>query len=340
MMRNRFAVAALLIGAVSCGGGSSPSPSGPPTTPAPPPAASTWSIGGRITDAVSGQGVAGATLSFTGASDVSTDGSGAWRLEGSGRAPTATVLAVKIAAPGFYERDTRIQWRTGGRSDADLSLLPDRPPFSLEFFRALARNSLESETLEPIRRWTSNPNFYLNAVNPKNQQRLPDSEIGAIERAVRDAVPQLTGGRLTVGQFEVGETPGTRRPGYIDIELVYDPLADYCARSFVGANPGRITLNYERCVVSWCREPISTNVVAHEVGHAMGFWHTPDGVMFAFMNDCTSTTFTEMERMHAALAYQRPSGNRDIDHDPIDFRGLAGEEPREIVCRRGLPRSR
>jgi hypothetical protein len=334
-MRNRTILTIWLLVASSCGG-SSPSSSGPPTTPtAPPaPAPATWSIGGRVIDAIDGQGVAGAKLTFASFPEVTANPEGRWSVEGTGASPGAAVVVATISAPGFHPRETRIEWRTGGRSDVELSLMPDRAPFSLDFFRAFVRNGLEggSEALEPIRRWTSNPNFYLNAINPRNQQRIVASEIAVIEQAVRDAVPQLTGGRLTVGEFVVGDTPGTQRRGYIDIELVYEPDGDYCGKAFVGSNPGRITLNYERCIVSWCRDPISANIVAHEVGHAMGFWHTPDGTMYRVMNNCRSTTFTEMERVHAAIAYQRPAGNRDIDQDPIDFRALDAEPPREIVC--------
>ena len=73
-------------------------------------------------------------------------------------------------------------------------------------------------------------------------------------------------------------------------------------------------------------------VSAHEVGHAMGLWHVPNGVMIAELNDCRGTLFTETERLHARMAYQRPNGNRDLDIDPLSFQSLVGEPPREVTC--------
>ena len=103
-----------------------------------------------------------------------------------------------ITAAGFVTRETRIEWKAGGRTDVALTLLPARAPFSLEFYRMLVRNGLEEPaTLEPVRRWSVNPNFYINAHNPRTNAKLTASEVADIEETVRQVVPQLTGGLLT-----------------------------------------------------------------------------------------------------------------------------------------------
>lgn len=336
-MRSCLFVVPLVAAAVACGGSSSDRsvPTAPAPPAAPPAAASTWSLGGVVTDVITGQGVAGATLAFTGLQSVATDSAGRWQLQGSGSSPGTTTLGSTITAPGFQERQTRVEWRSGGRSDVALSLLPERSPFSLDFFRKLVRNGYEEpELLEPIRRWTSNPSFYLNAHNPRTGAKLVTSEIDMIESTVRKVIPQITGGQFSVAAFEVGTAPRSRRVGYINIDIVYEPEEDFCADAFVGANPGLIRLNYEACRVSWCRDAISPNVVAHEVGHAMGLWHVPGGIMVAELDDCRGVTFNADEQLHARVAYQRPNGNRDVDIDPISFQAVTtGDEPR-ITCRK------
>ena len=326
----------VLIGfVVSCGGSSSPAPpTSPAPTPAPPGGASTWSIGGIITDAITGQGVGDAGLTFRDFSPVTTDAGGRWTLTGSGASPGVGSLTSTITASGFHARETRIEWKAGGRTDVALSLLPERSPFSLEFFRKLVRNGHEEpDDLEPIRRWMANPNFYLNAHNPRTNAKLTESEIEMIERTVRRVIPQVTGGTLAAGFFDVGTTNRARRLGWIDIEIVYETDEDYCALAFVGANPGLITINYDTCRLSWCHESISPNVIAHEVGHAMGLWHVPGGMMVAELDDCYGTTFTENEQLHARVAYQRPNGNVDIDRDPVTFHAVTTGGAPQITCR-------
>lgn len=326
-MRHPVVLAALL--AVAACGGSPSAPSPPPPPPAPP-VPQTWTLGGPLTDAVTRAPVGGATVSVAGYEPAATNDAGLWQIQGTGF-PFAP-LATTITAPGYITRETRVTWRAGGRQDAALDLVPERPPFSLEFYRQFVRNAYETpETLEPLRRWTANPNFYVNTLNPRTGLPIEPSALNDIMRALHDAVPQVTGGILSVGTIEAAPARRPRRSGYINIEIVYEPDGGFCGRSFVGIDPGEITLNYDGCPSCGSRK-LPPSVVAHEVGHALGFWHVPRGRMSRFIDGCGGTGFSDDERLHARIAYSRPPGNLDPDRDPDDYAALAvGTSPR-VEC--------
>jgi hypothetical protein len=234
--------------------------------------------------------------------------------------------------------DTAIRWDIAGRTDLNVLLFPDRAPYSLAFYRELVRNGFEEPgDLEPLRRWTAQPNFYINTFNPKTTQAIDAAELALVVKAIQESIPQLTGGTFAAGAIESGNGDRAPRVGYVNLSFSYEPTADYCGHSQIGTNPGVVVINYDRCADVCGSLKVSPEVVAHEVGHAMGFWHTKaDGLMSATaFHGCATASFTPDERLHARLAYLRPPGSLDVDVDPVSFLGVAADMGAPVVyCRR------
>jgi hypothetical protein len=265
----------------------------------------------------SGVPISGATLTpGWSLAPVTTNDSGAYFLGDVANPPT-TPYPVTLSADGMLSHKVWILWARGPRTGVDISVIHSAAPFSIDFYKQLVRGTFdEPKAPYPILRWTRAPSFYIRTVDQIGAP-IGQSVLDVIVDGINRAVPDFTGGRYAPVAIELGTDVRPQTPNWINVDIKKEPSSDRCGESFVGDNPGQITLWEDMC---GCAR-IPGNVVMHEVGHALGFFHVSDktSVMYAGDNPGGITcqgTLSAAERFHANIAYSRPRGNTDPDDDP------------------------
>lgn len=255
-------------------------PSSAPTAPTAPSASTSFNVSVTIIDSMTGATV------------------GAWS-----QMATSLPIRANVSAPGYISRDTYIQSR-----DSRVDLFPEAG-FDLPFYRQLARNGLESpESLQPLLVLDQAPAFFIETEGPKGfSQQVAER----LEAVARRTVPALTGGVFQVTRWETGPSVPPPQNGRITIQRS-DLVPPRCGQALVGARAGRIEIDSDTsCNVE--------AVLAHELGHALGFWHVDRQGALMYRQQRSSNLAdapTEAERNAGAFAYKRRRGNTDVDADP------------------------
>lgn len=150
----------------------------------------------------------------------------------------------------------------------------------------------------------TSPNFYIRTHDDSGTPTFSRSAINTMRRLIPRLTQELTGDRYT-GRIEEGPRR-FEREGWITVEQVPFLKDDACGRAGIGWLAGLVEIAAD----SPC--PFSS-LFAHEVGHAMGFFHVSGMFELMYPSNNGQSGFTERESRHAQAAYLLGRGHRYTD---------------------------
>lgn len=178
--------------------------------------------------------------------------------------------------------------------------------FEPDFYKAFVQNGYESPArLEPVRLLKSPPRIYLQTTDAGGRA-IDAATLALTEATLIESAQIWSGGQF--GVAEVARGTGTREKVQGWITVKWSALAnETCGRSTVGVDGGVIELNASGSCSCGSATLIYPRLVRHELGHAMGFYHTDSAndVMYgkSVARDACTVTPSSRERLHARFAH-------------------------------------
>jgi hypothetical protein len=338
----------LAVVLAGCSGSSStartPTPTSPtvatPVAPVPAPTAAPTSVtlSGRVTSTTTAQPLGNVAVSISGYAPAQTDGNGAFSLTLPNQ---ATTYRVGILGDTIVPRVVNVAVNASRALTVDA--IQNSGGFDLGFYRQFIRNGYEGNGQQPLRRWTRNPNIYLKTVDEAGKP-VDAATLAAVESVLMDSTPVFTSGKLRIASVERGTGTRVNQSGWITVRFSTQANSGWCGQALIATDGGWIDLNPQGQTGGTCRvcptnSTIDLAVIRHELGHALGFFHTSSRSDLMYAGGSWSACNQQpsaRELLHASIAYSRPVGNLDPDTDPnsaLAAQAWTEGEPMLMSCR-------
>jgi len=179
--------------------------------------------------------------------------------------------------------------------------------FEPAFYRAFVQNGYEApDHLEPKRVLQGPFRLYLRTEDEAGRP-IDQATLAATERTLIDSARVWSGESFGVIEVERGTKTRENVPGWITVKWSSAPAAGRCGRSTVGVDGGFIEFNASGACSCGMATAVYPRLVRHELGHAMGYYHTDrvTDVMYGqpIASDACDLLPSDRERRHAKFAH-------------------------------------
>lgn len=144
----------------------------------------------------------------------------------------------------------------------------------LGFYRQFGCNAFDTP-LQPVRRWAFAPKLYIRTVDEAGAA-IDQLTIDTVAGAMGETAAAWTGGKFGLATIERGAASKEGVSGWVTVKWpTTTGSTTHCGSSDVGRDGGTIELNYKVGGNCSCGgSSVRPRTARHELGHALGYWHT------------------------------------------------------------------
>lgn len=143
----------------------------------------------------------------------------------------------------------------------------------LGFYRQLGCNTFDGP-IQPVRRWNVAPKVYLRTVDEAGAA-IDAVTLDTVQNAMIETAIRWTGGKFGLEGVLRGTDTREGQSGWITVKWPATVTA-FCGLSDVARDGGTIELAYKTPGCSCNGSAVRPHTARHELGHALGYWHTAD----------------------------------------------------------------